>query len=410
VRLRVVVPRAGRGRGQRSLRSLRAALLCGVVAVVAGCGSAERPEPPEPAPAPPRLAIGLAEQNPHLIAPGPVPEGFGPWRDRTVALRPQVFRLLVDWSQVQPAPGATPDLAALRDGCLRGRPPCAPYAGVRDLLRALAARRRADGGWAVVMSVYGAPQWALEPVAGCPDGGRIRLDAYRAFLRALADAAREAGVEVVRWSPWNEPNHPVFLAPQRPACDREAPSRSPAAYAELVRATREALGPRTPLLLGEVAGYDRPRRDATGAAEFAAALPRDVACAGDVWAQHAYVGRGTSELAADREAGGHAKLLEAVTAALDAHGCERRHRLWITETGATPSERACTGMDAALRAWEADPRVDVAIQYTFRQDTEFPVGLADARLTELKPSYAAWRAWGGTRDPADPPPPDPCGT
>jgi hypothetical protein len=65
-------------------------------------------------------------------------------------------------------------------------------------------------------------------------------------------------------------------------------------------------------------------------------------------------------------------------------------------------------MDAALRAWEADDRVDVAIQYTFRQDTEFQVGLADTALTTELPAYAAWRAWGGTRDPAGPPPPSPC--
>jgi hypothetical protein len=65
-------------------------------------------------------------------------------------------------------------------------------------------------------------------------------------------------------------------------------------------------------------------------------------------------------------------------------------------------------MDEALRAWEADDRVDVAVQYTFRQDTAFPVGLADPALTIALPAYAAWRAWGGERDPADGPPPDPC--
>lgn len=371
--------------------------------------AAPTPSPPRPAePAPPRLAIGLAEANPHLISPGAVPEGFAPWRDRTVALKPRWFRLMVDWSKFQPAAAAPPDWGAVQDGCLRGRPPCGPYAGVRDRLRALKARQAVDGGWRVVVSLYGAPDWAKEPVEGCPGGGRIRTDAYQAMVWSLVELGRAEGVDLTWWSPWNEPNHPTFLAPQRAACDRTSPTVSAGAYAELVRAARDALPPSAELVIGEVAGYDRPRREATGAAEFASALPKDVACAGSVWGQHAYVGRGATRLAADRQAGGHKKLLDAVTAALDAHGCPEPHRLWISETGATPSERSCTGMDEALRAWEASERVDVAVQYTFRQDTAFPVGLADARLSETKPAYAAWLAWGGTRDPSGPPPPAPC--
>jgi hypothetical protein len=337
-----------------------------------------------------------------------VPEGFAPWRDRTAALRPRWFRLLVDWSKFQPAETAPPDWAAGQDGCLRGRPPCGPYAGLVDRLRALKARQAADGGWEIVVSLYGAPAWAVTPAEGCPAGGQLRLDAYTAMVRSLVELGRAEGVELRWWSPWNEPNHPTFLAPQRRRCDRTEPTLGADAYAGIVRAARVALPPTAQLVLGEVAGYDRPRREATGAAEFAAALPRDVACAGTVWGQHAYVGRGATELAADRQAGGHARLLTAVTAALDRHDCAEPHRLWISETGATPSERSCRAMDEALRAWEADPRVDVAIQYTFRQDTAFPVGLADARLTETKPAYAAWLAWGGARDPAGAPPPDPC--
>jgi hypothetical protein len=384
------------------------------IAVLLRPGGGDGPREPVPgaAPAPPGLAIGLAEQNPHLIRPGPVPEGFGAWRDRAAALRPRVFRLLVDWSQVQPSPAAPPDWSAPRDGCLRGLAPCGEYAGVRDLLAALAERQAADGGWEVVASPYGAPAWALEPAAGCPSGGTIRPAAYAAFLRSLAAVAREAGVAVRRWSPWNEPNHPTFLAPQRGACAPDAPALSPAAYAELVRTARRALGRGARLVIGEVAGYDRPRDEAVGAAEFAAALPRDVACAATVWGQHAYVGRGSGRLAADREAGGHRRLLRAVRTALDAHRCPEPHRIWITETGAAPEraggEDPCAAMDRALRAWAADPRVDVAVQYTFREDTAFRVGLADAGLTTELPSYAAWRAWGA-RDPGGPPPDPPCG-
>ncbi|HVS28170.1 MAG TPA: hypothetical protein VHE14_01365, partial [Solirubrobacteraceae bacterium] len=63
----------------------------------------------------------------------------------------------------------------------------------------------------------------------------------------------------------------------------------------------------------------------------------------------------------------------------------------------------CRAMDSALRRWYRDPRVDVAVQYTFRQDDQFPVGLAASALTRAYPTYDLWRAWGA-RAPQDPPP------
>ena len=60
--------------------------------------------------------------------------------------------------------------------------------------------------------------------------------------------------------------------------------------------------------------------------------------------------------------------------------------------GAGSGAGGCRALDAALRAWAADPRVDAAFQYTFREDDAFQVGLADAELTHLRPAYAAWRA------------------
>ena len=129
-------------------------------------------------------------------------------------------------------------------------------------------------------------------------------------------------------------------------------------------------------------------------------------CAGDVWGQHAYIGRGSTALAADRDADGHAQLLGAVKAALDAHRCPRSHRIWITETGATGLD-ACAGMDTALRAWEADPRVDVAVQYTFREDPAFRVGLADPALSARAAVVRGVARMGRGPRPAGPPPPVP---
>jgi hypothetical protein len=71
----------------------------------------------------------------------------------------------------------------------------------------------------------------------------------------------------------------------------------------------------------------------------------------------------------------------------------------------------CRLMNRALLTWYHDPRVDVAFQYSFREDSLFPVGLATPGLTALYPTYYLMRAWGGTRAPSAPPPalPPQCG-
>jgi hypothetical protein len=118
-------------------------------------------------------------------------------------------------------------------------------------------------------------------------------------------------------------------------------------------------------------------------------------CAGTIWTYHVYVG--------------DADTLAQLEAALDARGCPRRYRIWITETGVKTGApagepAACRRVDALLRRWYADPRVDAAFQYTFREAPHFPVGLADPTLMRLYPTYYLWRAWGGTRRPDTPPP------
>jgi hypothetical protein len=157
-------------------------------------------------------------------------------------------------------------------------------------------------------------------------------------------------------------------------------------------------------VLGETAGFDGPRVNAVGAAEFAAALPDELVCRAAAWGQHAYV-KVDDELAADAaaQAPGSPELLSGVKQALDGHGCPSELPIWITETGTdqTTGAAGCRAMADALRAWAEEPRVQLAVQYTFREDTAFPVGLADAGLTALEPAYAAWLAQAqGAADPA----------
>jgi hypothetical protein len=396
-----------------------------VVAVVLVSGGGERHPAPPPTtstqpPATPRdergLQLGLTESNPALLRTTDVPDAFAAARDRAVALKPAYFRLLVDWRHVQPSADAPPNWDAPSDGCLRGQPPCAESAGIRALLRAVRERQRADGGWQVAVTFYGTPEWALRGgAAGCGTDRRPNLDSYRALVRSFRALAASEQVAVHWWSPWNEPNHPAFLGPQRTECSEDAEPMTPTEYANIAYAMQAELGPGDHLVLGELAGYDRPRARAVAAPEFVRGLPQQLVCASTVWAQHAYVRPGAAagveegeepSLAGDPDAAGDTRLLHDVLRELDAKGCPKEHALWITETGVggpragetRPSDpatdrEACQAMGEALRAWGDDPRVSAAFQYTFREDTAFPVGLADAGLDRLYRSYEAWKAW-----------------
>lgn len=373
----------------------------------------------------PSLAFGLLEGNPFLLQPGAVPAAFVASRDRITALRPRYVRVLIDWEKLQPARDIPPSLRVAADGCSRGVGPCAPHDGAADVLRALAQRQADDPGfWEPVVVIYGTPVWAAgagaapDGTGGCAVGSRARapdLDAYRALVVAVREQAAALGVRLRWWAPWNEPNHPAFLGPQRDLCSPESPTRAADAYAQIVRAWRSARAPGDRLLLGELAGYDTPRAQATSVDEFIAALPRDVVCGSDLWAQHIYVRQGEVErelldgdepsLAGDPRADGRPALLQAILAALDARGCRQTHRMWLTETGVggprpgrdrstdvVALSQACGALARAVRQWQRLDRVDVAIQYSVRDDPAFPVGLFAADLRQVYPAYRVWQA------------------
>jgi hypothetical protein len=402
------------------------ALLVALAALASGCGSEPDASPrtaPPSAGATPRggLAMGLTEANPDLLWHGADVGAFAPWRDRLEALRPPLYRLVVDWAQVQPSPDAPPDWTRVSDGCMRGRPPCRSWAGVRDVLRALRSQQLADHGFAAMVVFQGAPDWAARPPGGCERPGiapRSRpltdagLRAYRALVRSLQDLAVRERVAIRWWSPWNEPNGSFFISPQRADCRPGSPPLSPGVYARLARALRGELREGQELVVGELAGFQEARRYGTSIAQFFAALPDDVVCGAGVFAQHAYAQRG------DRaDDPGAVAELERVLAR---RPCAARQPIWVTETGVggphVGDERAsseaslradCRALDTTLRRWREDPRVDAAFQYTFRDDPVFPVGLADAGLTRTWPAYDLWRGWAGARRPDGPAPPLP---
>jgi hypothetical protein len=408
-----------------------------LLVLLAGCGEERRgaelaatpavalkAATPKPKAKPMVLATGLNETNAQLLWPADdhvVAPGFDVWRDRLLALRPRFLRVPIYWHQLQPDPAQPADLRHPADGCLRGRPPCGAFSGVADELAAIAALQHAGLGVPQVQIVIaGVPDWAANPASGCERsdaGPRSRplnaagLEAYKALITQVAALAAQEGATVRWWSPWNEPNHPAFISPQRSVCSPDSPSLAPAVYSQLVLAAKAALDAapgNQQLVLGEMAGTTiaSPRRSTV--AEMVAALPDAVACASRTWSQHDYA-QVTPDL-------GKPDPVVALEQALDARACTKGAHIWVTETGVggdnTGAQRPlddaslraqCRAQDAALRRWADDPRVDAAFQYTFREDTAYPVGLADANLTRLYPTYDLWAAWGA-RGPTDAPP------
>jgi hypothetical protein len=443
--------RPGRRRWALVAGVLAAAIVAGVVALTSAGGSVHHrtasaaPAPAAPAPVRPRqarprvkrhaararrafhgkrLAIGLTEPNANLLwnprgAPG-VRDPFGYGRALLSAVHPAYVRVVVNWAALQPTPGSPARLDASADGCERGLEPCASFGGLRAELSAIASQQRAGGGYEVVMVIAGVPGWAAHAPQGCERAGTtaysrpIRpaaLSSYRSLVRSLLALGSSVGVSMPWWTPWNEPNHPAFVSPQRAACSASSPSLAPGVYAELERAMAAELqadGTGHRVLLGELAGLTLSSPRTTSIAEFVAALPADVVCASDVWSVHAYPGARATALSPVSE----------LESALDGRGaCGRHARVWVTETGAggvhagdprgpglAQQVVGCQAMATQLDGWYHDPRVDAAFQYEFRDDTRFPVGLIDARLRQVYPAYYLWLAWGGAHSAAAPPP------
>jgi len=395
-----------------------------VALLAAGCGggsSSTATATAPVAPAAPRPAFGITEDNADLLwAPGArAPAQAAPFaqaRRSLSALHPRYYRLLVDWAALQPAPGRPPALDAPVDGCARGAPPCGSYPGIEGELAAIASQQRAAraAGEAVpqvVIDLLGAPAWATLAPHGCEAPGTeasartLRpeaLGAYRELVAALQALGRREGVPLPWWAPWNEPNDPRFLSPQRASCAAGGTPLAPGAYAELARALAAQLradGEGGRLLLGELGGYATSSPHRLGIGEFVRALPQDVLCLSRDWSVHAYAAYGRSAQASA------ADPVAALERALDERGaCAAGARVWVTEAGAgaprpgrgraasAAEERAgASALAAQLARWSAEPRVAAVLQYTFRDDPAYPVGLSDPALARLYETYAIWK-------------------
>ena len=338
-------------------------------------------------------------------------------------MHPALYRLVVYWPSIQPKAGAPADLDQLSSGCVRDKGPCAGYLGVRDQLRALAARQSQGEGWEGFVVITGTPEWAARPPSGCerpkigPTNRMPRTDAlpaYRRLVRDILKAAKKEGATLRYWAPWNEPNHPYSSSPQRAApCSAAQPSISAPPYIEVARTLKKALQ-KAPgdqgYVLGEVAVMVRRLPITTTVNEFLDALPPKLMCGARAWTQHTYIGG--------------EDVVDDVDRRLKRKGCGDMP-IWMTETGAGAPRtatartggkaaelRGCRSVHRVLKRWYRDPRITAAVQYTLREDDVFPTGLVTTDLTRAYPALKEWQQWGlrARRRPADPPPAKPrCG-
>jgi len=270
-----------------------------------------------------------------------------------------------------------------------------------------------------VLDILGTPSWAAAPAHGCEAPGTPgtaqalspdALPAYRTLVADLIALGRKAGVALPWWSPWNEPNDPRFLSPQRASCEESAAPLAPGAYAQLARAMSAQLaasGTGAQMLLGELGGYLDSSTHRLSVQDFVGALPADVLCMSRDWSVHDYAAYGR------RAAAGAGDPVAQLEHALDARGgCAAGARVWVTEAGAgapapgrargrvASQERAgCGALSSQLARWRSDPRVAAVLQYTFREDPAYPVGLAEPDLARLYPAFGLWLAFSAARGP-----------
>jgi hypothetical protein len=334
-------------------------------------------------------------------------------------------RLLIDWAALQPQAGTAAAMAATVDGCARASAPCGAYAGVQSQLAAIASQQRAHpGDFRVVVDILGTPAWAAQPPSGCAPPATPAtawapraqaLAAYRALIASLLALARSERVSLEWWSPWNEPNNPAFLSPQRGACAAAAPSLAPALYAQLARALAAELASvpgRHRILLGELQDVPADSPASTSVASFVAALPADVLCLAGAWSIHDYALQ-------RRRADAGPDAVGTLERALDARGgCAASAPIWVTEAGAGAPHpgrprppgagdelAGCLALALELRRWYADPRVGAVFQYSFREDPAYPVGLLSADLARVYPAYRLWLQYARARAAGHAPPP-----
>jgi hypothetical protein len=318
------------------------------------------------------------------------------------------LRVILIWDKVAPGPDAAtrPKFDATD--------PASYYWGGYDAVLAAAKQR----GWQVLLTISGpVPRWAT---AGAVDHvTRPDPQDFQAFATAVG---RHYGAQVKLYSIWNEPNEPVFLAPQfqngQPASPRIYRGLFQAGVAGL-RASGNFTGAK--VLMGETAprgtgNVVAPLTFLRGALCLDSHYHKASSCSGlpaDGYAHHAYTTRAGPAFVPPGPNDVTIGVLGRLTAALDRAAAAGAIRaglpIYLTEFGIQSKPDPVYGVSLAQQAEYIaisehiaylNPRVRFFSQYLLRDDqpragpaisrySGFESGLELANGTP-KASYSAW--------------------
>lgn len=334
---------------------------------------------------------------------------WSPDRGRMIAQAAQahatIIRATADWSQIAPVrPSAAADPFD----------PAYEFADLDDLVRTAAMN-----GMTVMLTIWGTPAWANHGQGAnhVPDHMR---DLFH-FARAIADrySGRHPGYPFVGYyTIWNEPNSGRFLAP---VFDPEGSPLSPSLYADICRFAYAGLKEGNPLAtvaIGQTSsrgsGLGRPGAGSIAPGTFArllAAATPEVPF--DAWAHHPYSDLGYGPYQRYRFPNVNLATLHTFEQKLDLWFHRADIPIWISEYGlqtrparpggVTVTQQA-TYVKEALAVAAADPRVQMFIWFTLRDDPAYSTWdsglIADAGAH--KPALAAFAQAAAALDARDP--------
>jgi hypothetical protein len=273
----------------------------------------------------------------------------------------------------------------------------------------------------IVFSIYGTPAWANG------DQGRnvaptnpkdLQRFAYAAATRYSGRYQAKAGAilpPVRYWLAWNEPNNPIFLAPQYRKVGAHWVMQSAQDYARICNAVYA--GVHATLLKGELVGCGvtapRGNNAPTGVRPSVSPLAflRSVKAAGlrrfDAWAHHPYYGspsetpttRPTSESTGAPTAVTLGNINVLIRELTILYG---RKRVWLTEYGyqTNPPDqiygvsyaKQARYLTEAFALAKRNPRIDMMLWFLLR-DESTSAGWQSGLLTNAGQKKPAWNAF-----------------
>lgn len=269
-------------------------------------------------------------------------------------------------------------------------------------------------GWTVQVTASGpVPKWATN---GARDNvTRPSPNEFRMFMTALS---KHFATQVTRWSIWNEPNHPQFLAPQYDSKHRPA---SPKIYRGLYAAALRGLaaaGDTKPVLMGETAptgtGKDvAPLTFLRGALCLSTSYKKSGGCSKlrvDGYAHHAYTNKSgplyKSPGPNNVMIGTLSRLVTALDKAAKAKVVDKSLPIYLTEFGiqSTPDpiygvslQRQAEYRSFSERMAYYNPRVKAFSQYLLTDDEPVAGATGSAKYGGFE---SGLRTAGGKAKPA----------